>query len=75
MPTQYVTKSGDVLDAIVWRHHGRPSWSRMTGLVEAAIAANQQLRDHPMVLPQGLVIMLPDAPAEGLPVATVKLWD
>jgi phage tail protein X len=75
MPTNYVTKTGDVLDRIVWRHHGEPSWPRLKGLVEAALAANPHLRDQPMVLSRGLTITLPDAPTEGLPQPTVKLWD
>lgn len=75
MPTIYTTKSGDVLDRIVWAHHGRPQWPRLKGLVEAALDANPHLRDHPPILPRGLAITLPDAPAEGLPVPTAKLWD
>jgi phage tail protein X len=75
MPTRYVTKTGDALDRVVWTHLGEPQWPRMAGLVEATLTANPHLRHQPMILPQGIVIMLPDAPSGGLPRPTVKLWD
>ncbi|MGZ4954449.1 MAG: tail protein X [Methylobacter sp.] len=67
--TQYLTKSGDMIDAIC--HH---YYDNRPGAVERVYDANRNLSDHGPVLPSGLVIELPEIPATVI-VKTVKLWD
>lgn len=69
MAKTIVTREGDMLDLIAYRHYGYSS-----GAVEAILDANYGLADKPPSLPAGIVITLPDiAPA---PVKTpVRLWD
>ena len=58
MPATYQTKTGDMLDAIVWRYYGRQD----NGLVETVLEANRGLADYGPELPAGVTITLPDAP-------------
>lgn len=61
---------GDMLDHIVWRRCGR-----IAGPLEMVLDANQHLRFYPPVLPEGVVIVIPDA-AFALPERPVfKLWE
>lgn len=63
------SKSGEMLDQLVWRHRGSTA-----GLVEKALELNPGLADLGPVLPAGVAITLPD-PAAAQPVReTVKLW-
>jgi phage tail protein X len=66
---RYVTKTGDMLDLICWRHYK----GIQSGAVEAVLAANRGLADQPPVLPPGLSIALPDLPTMKT-TATVSLW-
>ena len=54
---------------IAWRIYGRTN----DGLVEAMLEANSSIADQGPVLPAGLTLIIPDAPA---PAATqqVRLW-
>ena len=54
----YVTRQFDEIDAICWQYYGRTEQT-----VEPVLAANPGLSDLLPVLPQGLVIELPDLPA------------
>lgn len=64
----YVTRDGDMLDWICWRHYGRSA-----GAVEAVLAANPGLADLGPVYAAGLTIALPDLPDAG-EIETVRLW-
>lgn len=69
MSATYLTRDGDTLDWICWRHYQRQS-----GAVEAVLEANPGLVDFGPILPAGLTITLPDLPqASTQPV--VRLWD
>lgn len=68
MPALYVTKSGDMVDHVAWKHYG----SR-TGAVEAVLDANPGLADAGAVLPAGRTIALPDLPAETTR-RVVRIW-
>lgn len=64
----YQTKAGDMLDAICWRYYGeRP------GAFEAVLKANHELACLGCMLPEGLIIQLPELPA--LQVKQIALWD
>lgn len=67
MAVDYRTKDGDVLDDLCWRHYGRAD------MVVAVLEVNRGLAAKGAILPAGLLVSLPDAPA---PVtAAVRLWD
>ncbi len=66
----YRTRQGDVLDLVCVRHYGL-----RRGLIEVVYEANPGLCEQPVVLPAGLVIVLPDLPREALPRPQQKLWD
>ncbi len=69
MPETYRTIEGDTIDAIAHRHYGRHF-----GTTEAIWRANRGLAKQLMILPEGLVLTLPDLDeAESL--RTVKLYD
>lgn len=68
MSTRYVTKDGDMLDALCWKHYGVES------AVVTVLEANPGLADYGPVLPAGIVIALPDQ-ASSTTEPTVKLWD
>jgi phage tail protein X len=59
MAAIYTTRTGDVLDEIVWRYYERQD----NGLVETVLEANRGLADYGPRLPAGIEITMPDAPA------------
>ncbi|MGE4296923.1 MAG: tail protein X [Desulfovibrionaceae bacterium] len=69
MSTYYVTKDGDMLDAICWAHYGSRA-----GTAEAVLNANPGLAAKGPVLTAGTVILLPDVAA---PVVkqSIRMWD
>lgn len=69
MTQTYVTAQGDMLDALAQRFYGVSF-----GATEAILQANRGLSDQPPMLPENLVIILPDAPAAA-PKASINLWD
>jgi phage tail protein X len=70
MTTQYVTKDGDMADAIAWAYYGT-----LDGKVtEQLLSANPGLSDLGPVLPAGVVITLPDIAMQPTNNA-IKLWD
>lgn len=69
MPNTYLTIEGDTVDAIAHRHYGRHN-----GTTEAILEANRGLAAQPLILPEGLVIALPDL-VDDAPIQTVKLYD
>ncbi len=70
MPTEYHTRAGEMLDLICHQHYGLQS-----GAVEAVLAANPRLADHGPVLPDGLVITLPDLAQPRREEQLISLWD
>lgn len=65
--SDYVTRDGDVLDHVCWRHYQRDD------LVVTVLEANRGLADIGPVLPSGLTIVLPDPPAPA-PRPVIRLW-
>lgn len=66
---RYLTRDGDMLDALCMAHYGRTA-----GVVEAVLAANPGLADRGPVLAAGVVVLLPELPAPG-PKQGLSLWD
>jgi TP901 family phage tail tape measure protein len=70
LSTRYISRAGDVLDLICWRHYGFHA-----GTAEAVLAANYGLSEQPPVLPAGLTITLPDLPRPRTTPPAVRLWE
>ncbi len=67
----YITRDGDVIDAVCWRVFGRTA-----GVVEEVLALNPGLASYPEVLPPGVSIILPPSPAVPAPAKReLSLWD
>jgi phage tail protein X len=68
----YITKDGDMVDLICFRHYGRTA-----DVTEAVLTANPGLAERGPVLDAGVSIVLPDfgtpkkQPAEK---ETIRLW-
>jgi phage tail protein X len=69
MSQLYITQQFDEVDAICWRYYGRTQQT-----VEVVLEANPGLADLAPILPEGLVISLPDLPAPSTSEA-VRIWD
>lgn len=69
MAKTYITKQGDMIDYICWTQYA----GRMTGTVEAVFDANPVLENYGPVLPDGVVLTLPDVPVKTT--AKVALWN
>ena len=70
MGTTVRANQNDTVDALCWRHYGRTA-----GVTEAVLDANPGLADHGPVLPQGLVVQMPEAQASAPQRQMVNLWD
>ncbi|MFL6611463.1 MAG: tail protein X [Pseudomonas sp.] len=68
MATTCRTSDGDLLDTVCHHYYGH-----LNGTVEAVLAANQGLADEPQPFRAGVIILLPDLPAQTL--ENVQLWD
>lgn len=68
MATTCRTSDGDLLDTVCHHYYGH-----LNGTVEAVLAANQGLADEPQPFRAGVIIVLPDLPAQTL--EEVQLWD
>ena len=64
----YVTKDGDVLDAICWKYYGST-----TGVVEKVLEANRHPAELGSIFAAGVKIILPDLTQEE-ETESVKLW-
>lgn len=64
----YVTKDGDVLDAICWKYYGST-----TGVVEKVLEANRHLAELGSIFEANIKIVLPDLSQEE-ETESVKLW-
>ncbi|MXI46133.1 phage tail protein [Pseudomonas moraviensis] len=60
----------DTVDALCWRHYGRTA-----GVTEAVLEANPGLADHGPILPQGLLVRIPEFEAAAPQRQMVNLWD
>lgn len=69
MATQVRTHQGETVDALCWRHYGHT-----LGAVEAVLQANPGLASCGLILPQGILVLMPTLPAPA-PKPTVSLWD
>lgn len=67
MSREIVTKDGDMLDALCWRHYGRED------VVPAVLEANPALAARPPMLPAGLRVTLPDLP-DPAEKKEIRLW-
>jgi len=65
--TDYISKSGDMLDAIAYQYYGTEQ------AVVEILDANPGLVDQPVLLPAGVWMTLPDIPKPEQ--AGVALWD
>ena len=70
MPTPVRTIRNDTVDALCWRFYGRTA-----GVTEAVLEANPGLADHGPVLPQGLVVNMPEAQTTAPQRQMVQLWN
>ncbi|WP_460107444.1 tail protein X [Pseudomonas sp. H1_F01] len=68
MATTCRTSDGDLLDTVCHHYYGH-----LNGTVEAVLAANQGLADEPQPFRAGVIILLPDLPAQTM--EDVQLWD
>ena len=68
MATTCRTSDGDLLDTVCHHYYGH-----LNGTVEAVLAANQGLADEPQPFRVGVIIVLPDLPAQTL--ENIQLWD
>lgn len=64
------TQQNDTVDALCWRHYGRTA-----GVTEAVLEANPGLADHGPILPQGILVNLPQAQPAAPQRRMVNLWD
>lgn len=67
----YVTRQGDVLDAIALKHYGQVSSSIVTAILDA----NYCLSELGPILPGGLTIELPNVDLPSSVKSGVSLWD
>ncbi len=67
MSKRILTRDGDMLDDIVWRHYGRQD------VVPAVLEANQDLSLRGPVLPAGMILVLPDVPVPA-DAPVIRLW-
>jgi len=68
MATTCRTSDGDLLDTVCHHYYGH-----LNGTVEAVLAANQRLADELQPFRAGVIILLPDLPAQTL--EDIQLWD
>jgi phage tail protein X len=64
----YITKDGDVLDAICWKYYGKTS-----GILEKVLETNRHLAELGAIFSAGVKIVLPDLTQEE-ETESVKLW-
>ena len=67
---QYRTIDGDVIDAVC-----QAFYSQQSGAVEVVLDANPGLAELGPVLSAGILVELPELPAESQEIDAVRLWD
>lgn len=63
---KYITKDGDVLDSICWKHYGT------TDVISEVLKANPKIEN--VIFKSGLVIILPDIEKIETP-EEVRIWN
>ncbi|AXD04672.1 phage tail protein [Salmonella enterica subsp. enterica] len=71
MPTTWITRDGDVLDAICATHYGTENLAAVLTLV---LEANQGLAEKGAVYPAGISIVLPEI-TQQVSESPYSLWD
>ncbi|MEG3135540.1 tail protein X [Rouxiella sp. T17] len=71
MPTNYLTREGDVLDAVCFHHYGNANLGQT---LLAVLEANRGLADLNAVYPAGISIYLPDL-TPPVTYSSTPLWD
>ncbi|EAA7255895.1 phage tail protein [Salmonella enterica subsp. enterica serovar Newport] len=71
MPTTWITRDGDVLDAICATHYGIENLAAVFTLV---LEANQGLAEKGAVYPAGISIVLPEM-TQQVSESPYSLWD
>jgi phage tail protein X len=70
--SEYITRQGDRVDFICWKHYG----TERGGTTEAVLEANPHLADNGHTLPAGLTIILPDLAQPATDDSQIiHLWD
>lgn len=64
------TQQNDTVDLLCWRHLGITA-----GMVEETLALNPGLSAHGPILPQGILVELPEPVTGTVPTNMVQLWD
>ena len=64
-----ITRTGDTVDEICWRHYGTCS-----GVTEQVWRANPGLCERGPLLPAGVVVFLPDIASQAT-MDIIQLWD
>ncbi|MFC9008343.1 tail protein X [Streptomyces microflavus] len=70
MPVAIRANQNETVDALCWRYYGRTA-----GVTEAVFEANPGLADYGPILPQGLVVNMPEAQTSAPQRQMVNLWD
>ena len=70
MPVAVRANQNDTVDSLCWRHYGRTA-----GVTEAVLEANPGLADHGPILPQSLVVNMPEAQTTAPQRQMVQLWN
>lgn len=60
----------DTVDNLCWRYYGRTA-----GVTEAVLEANPGLADNGPILPQGLIVNMPEAQTSAPQRQMVNLWE
>ncbi|MET0322544.1 MAG: tail protein X [Duganella sp.] len=64
------SQQNDTVDALCWRHLGRTA-----GMVEQVLELNPGLADYGPLLPSGIEVTMPAAPAKKPNAPLLQLWD
>lgn len=70
--TTYITRDGDTIDWIAWKHYGTQPGD---GVLEQLVAANYGVADYGPILPAGVTIALPEITPKPPQSKGLKLWD
>lgn len=69
--SKYITRQGDRVDFICWKHYG----TERGGTVEAVLEANPGIGGNGTTLPAGLTIELPELTLPAKAEAVINLWE
>ncbi|MBD1581295.1 phage tail protein [Pseudoalteromonas sp. JBTF-M23] len=66
----YITRDGDCLDNICWRHYGRSS-----DMVEMVLEANHGLAELGAIYKENIEIFLPEVIEKPIAQNVINIWD